>query len=553
MGNLQRHVPRSAGQLLNHVLDRPELVAAVRELSPTALARLIDRVGLEDAGELVALASTRQLETMFDHDLWRADAPGQDERFDPERFLLWLRVLGEAGEEFLAQRLAALPVELLTLAVQRLALVLDFTAYEDMLAVAGEEGELIEKVLDNSICEEWEEFRILSRDSDSWDELWSALLALDREDHDRLRTIFENCCEISTEYISCNGGLYQVLTADEALEVKMLGDRDDRRAAHGFISGSDARAFLAVARSPEQGGDERDAITHAYFRALEKQPVSSARQLGSGSGANVEALLQLMAESEAAELPVQRQRLAAGGGRPATAGGKPKRARAGAGSGAAIQASGRAKADRVEDPRSAPPLLERALAELARSNGALHATRMEELGYLANVLVAGSPHAGRRFRPIEALEAAIAICSLELDQNPQPIAAIESSSADRLFRRGLARMQHEIVDPARRALLGRCSPELQAEAQKLLSDDAPYRLTELVKADALGLSQAELDGLLGLAELAPFLTGVLLDPGTPPNRFIAGAADLDHARAFLDELRATAQTPARTRAAKTRG
>jgi hypothetical protein len=75
------------------ILERPELVSAVRELPAPVLGKLIDRIGLEDAGELVAMASTAQLERMFDDDLWKAARPGEDETFRPERFALWLNVM----------------------------------------------------------------------------------------------------------------------------------------------------------------------------------------------------------------------------------------------------------------------------------------------------------------------------------------------------------------------------------------------------------------------------------------------------------------------------
>ena len=93
----RQQVPAST-QLLMRILERPGLVAAVRELPGAVLGQLIDRIGLEDAGELVALASTEQLERVFDDDLWRAERAGGDETFRPERFALWLRVMFEAGE-----------------------------------------------------------------------------------------------------------------------------------------------------------------------------------------------------------------------------------------------------------------------------------------------------------------------------------------------------------------------------------------------------------------------------------------------------------------------
>ncbi len=192
----RQHGPAST-KLLMRILERPGLVAAVRELPGAVLGRLIDRIGLEDAGELVALASTAQLERVFDDDLWRADRAGGDETFRPERFALWLRVMLEAGEEALVRRLCELPQDLVALAVHRLVLVVDIDVVEEQLSPGDEEAEAIERALENSAFEEWEEFRVIAREPDAWDDVWNALLSLDRDHHDRLRAILERCCEMT--------------------------------------------------------------------------------------------------------------------------------------------------------------------------------------------------------------------------------------------------------------------------------------------------------------------------------------------------------------------
>ncbi len=249
----------------------------MRELPGAVLGKLIDRIGLEDAGELVALASTAQLERVFDDDLWRADRAGGDETFRPERFALWLRVMLEAGEDLLVQRLCELPQELLALAVHRLVLVLDMDVVAEQLAPGDEEAEALERALETSVVEEWEEFRVIARDPDVWDDVWGALLALDRDHHDRVRELLERCCAMSTEYISGQGGLFQVLTAAEMLESDVAAAREDRRVAEGFVSPADARAFLELARRGQTGdGDERDPITRAYFRGLRRPKIDRA-------------------------------------------------------------------------------------------------------------------------------------------------------------------------------------------------------------------------------------------------------------------------------------
>src|SRR5262249_35741058 len=96
----------SSTELLARLLERPDLAVGVQALPAPALARLIDAVGLEDAGEIVAFATPEQLAGVFDEDLFRSDRPGGDERFDGGRFLVWLEVMMEAGEAFVTERLA---------------------------------------------------------------------------------------------------------------------------------------------------------------------------------------------------------------------------------------------------------------------------------------------------------------------------------------------------------------------------------------------------------------------------------------------------------------
>ena len=52
-------------------------------LQPAALARLVDRVGLNDAGELMALAPTHNLLQALDESLWKSPQPGGAESSTP--------------------------------------------------------------------------------------------------------------------------------------------------------------------------------------------------------------------------------------------------------------------------------------------------------------------------------------------------------------------------------------------------------------------------------------------------------------------------------------
>lgn len=407
MTKIRRYETPSSAQLLRHVLERPELVAAVRELPGEALARLIDRIGLEDAGEIVALASTEQLSRVFDEDLWRAEHVGGDEDFQPRRFGLWLQVLAEAGDDFVAERLRAMPRDLLQLAVHRLVLVIDI----DALAVEMSEGgadDLTEKALEASPHEEWEEFRLIARHAEAWDVLWSALLALDRDDHELVRDLLERCAAIDAEYIEDNGGLYAVLTSGEMLEGDLAADRADRRAAEGYVAPADARAFLELAASG-QGPEGRDAITRAYFRE-----VAPHRGVADERAAT--------REREAAAAELSRLLL-------------PSKQEQAAGAEAPTPPASRT-----------PTLLEQALAELRQTDPVLASTRLEELAYLANVWVAAGSHEGRRPRPVEALEHAITVCNAGLeravaDAGDEAARVLASTPADALFRWGYVRQK----------------------------------------------------------------------------------------------------------------
>jgi hypothetical protein len=428
------NVPSSTNLLLR-ILERPALVAAVRELPGAVLGKLIERVGLEDAGELVALATTAQLERVFDDDLWRAGRAGGDETFRPERFALWLRVMLDAGDPLLVQRLCELPEELLALAVHRLVLVLDMDVVAEQLAPGDEEAEALEWALETSLVEEWEEFRLIARDPDVWDDVWGALLSLDRDHHERLRAILEACCAMSTEYISGQGGLFQVLTAEEMLDSDVAAARDDRRVAEGFVSPADARAFLALAR--RGGGDGglgegRDPITRAHFRGL-AQPKQEARQAPpeaprpDATGHRGAALATAAGVRDLAALLQEAEVIAPASVQPRMA---------------LLPASGETGAG--AKPHLVAPLLERAMSDLRQRDPALFSERTRELGYLVNVWIAGGAHDGRRPRPVEALEMVLRTCERGMRtqlapgpvEAPQALAALVRTPADTLFRWG---------------------------------------------------------------------------------------------------------------------
>ena len=391
----------SSTRLLARVLETPDLPERVAALEPAALAGLLERVGLEDAGEIVAFATTDQLEHVFDEDLWKNERPGEEERFDGARFALWLEILLESGEAAVARRLAELPEDLVTLAFhdQILVLRLDelFARMSEIGQVDEYELEAVEKALANCLSEELDDFQLVARQgrTEGWDALVAALLALDREHHDLVARILERCARLASGRIEDEGGLYQVLTESESLEDDVAGAREDRRAEAGHVAPTSAAAFLAEARKPiDPARAARDPTTATYFRRLAPRAAPTPARGPSAPAA----WMRLVSEPTA--------RLGSGD----------------SGTNAAVE-----------------PLLARSLRVLAEREPAAFAARSEELAYLANVLAAGASFEGGRLRPALATRAAIAYVGLGLELTlkgtaADPVATLGQTPADVLFR-----------------------------------------------------------------------------------------------------------------------
>lgn len=406
---IQPNLRPSASSLLARVLSTPELAAQVQALPGALLAKLIAQIGLEDAGELIALASSAQLAEAFDEDLWRSSRPGEDPRFDSQRFLLWLEILGEAGESVVAARLAELSPDLVTLAFHRHLLVIPLDDLrEELTADDDDDAQAAEKALENCLSEELDDYQLIWRGGDGWDSLLSALLALDRDHHALAAKLLERCASLSRRQLDEHGGLCEVLSAAETLEVDLGAERESRRAERGYVAPSAAAAFLRLAlrpAAPDSSFRERDATTRAYFRELSRQsptPTPKPTQ-------RVD-LVRLLAASGISENVAAPRRL---------------------------------------QPASGPrePLVLAALRELLTRRPEKVAERSEELAYLSNVLLEGASVNGRPLRPAEAVEHVLTCVSLGLliaaaRQVPTAERAAElltEQACDGLFRLALAR------------------------------------------------------------------------------------------------------------------
>lgn len=365
----------TASLVLAQLVNTPDLVRGLRALAPPAFSALVQRVGVEDAGPLLAAATTEQLVAAFDEDLFHA-RPGERETFDAARFTTWLEVLLEAGEAIAAQRVSELSEPFVVHAIHELVLVLDHEAL--LLQMDGSRAALrADKAIESSLSEELDGYLLIARRADGWDAILSLVLALDRDHRAFLERVLDRCSALASSYVDDLDALTELLSESESVADDVLGEREARRAAAGYVEPQAARAFLALPPSAE-----RDPITRAYFREL--TPPRTARQ----------------------DVPEElREALA-----------------------------------QLEPERMLPAPLSPVLEALRELPPELYAVRLAELTYLANVLIAGArSREGGRYTPHEASTEVLATIERALPGDPEAMARVLAATpCDLLFRRARA-------------------------------------------------------------------------------------------------------------------
>ncbi len=410
----------STASLLSRLIATPDLVRAVQALPGPTFSALVRRIGVEDAGELLALASNEQLVDAFDEDLFRNDRPGERETFDAARFALWLDVLLEAGEAQAAQRFSTLSLDFVVQALSSQILVVDHEALLDRMARGDAAARRADKAIESTLSEEIDGYLLLSRQPDGWDAVLSLILALDRDHRSFLERVLDRCAQLASGCLDDLDELSTALSAEESLAEEVEAEREARRSQHGYVDPRAAKAFLRLSQTPptdDQACSQRDPITAAYFRERSAAPAATtSRSRHAATRATPNPPAEPPPAALAALLTLNATDAAPPPALPAAA------------------------AD-----SAAPPIVA-ALQQLAEHAPAVFSQRMEELTYLANVLVAGATPPGRprqRLRPAEAAQAALLTVGLgaELMTPEEPpltaaalLSVLRSTPADRLFR-----------------------------------------------------------------------------------------------------------------------
>ena len=362
--------------LLNRLIELPDLASTIQALPAPTFAALVRKVGVEDAGELVALATTEQLVQAFDEDLFVSNRGGERESLDVGRFVVWLEVLLEAGEEVAGDRVAELDEDFVAHALGGVLLVFDEDALRERLDDGDEnETKQVDKSLENALTEDIDGYILVAKQHDGWDAVLTLVLALDRNHRALLVRLLDRLARVGSTYLGDLEELSTVLSEGESLAEDAEAAREDRRSKQGYVEARSARAFLSLARKPadDERPTDRDPLTRAYFREVERaRPPAVPRPAASAvpSGLPPAVLREL-------------DEVAARGGWLALSGGASART-------------------------TTVDVFTEALRDLSRDEPRLFGERMEEFAYLANVLVAGHNRDGSRLRSKEAADAVIA-------------------------------------------------------------------------------------------------------------------------------------------------
>jgi hypothetical protein len=280
--------------LLARLLDDPELPARIQALSHAHFGALVREVGVADAGEIIALATTDQLVAAFDEDLFVNRRPGQRERFDRRRFVTWLEVLLEAGDDAIARRVAELDEGFVAHALSTIVLVFDHEALRERI-VDEDEGEAADRALEHALCEEIDGYLLVARDEDGWDAVLALVLALDRRDRGLLVRILDRTAAASVDLVDDLAALTEVLSAAEDVVrpfIPRLPWMDRSSITQGY-AGVYSSFLLHAERAAERYGVPAHQIL---------QRVGEAGYVGGQEDMIIDIALQLKQEAELGDL-----------------------------------------------------------------------------------------------------------------------------------------------------------------------------------------------------------------------------------------------------------
>lgn len=364
-------------RLLQTLHGNPGPPALLRVLQPAALARLVERIGLNDAGEVMALAPAHKLLQALDESLWKSPQLGSAERFDAAELVDWLEAWIELGDAFTAERLAAMSDDYRALCLShlvsvRIAHTLAFLAIPD--DEVDRERDTLQPI---GSCASYGPYTVVPVVEDEWEVARAALDALWTERPD---------CLLQT--LGMLDGAESMLAAPEVrrqLAIDVAHERERTRENLGYVSATGASAFLvfvATARIEELAAlSAYDEETRRHLAAFGSSPVDENEADDAAPDpldepASAEQMQELRTALEREELLIPQNTL--------------------------LLTDQRTRRHRA---------LTAALSELAETDFAAFERCARELAYLANVVKVGVPLQGAPLSTEEARNTAYAACN----------------------------------------------------------------------------------------------------------------------------------------------
>lgn len=387
MSQVSGHRPATAKKVVDALLKSRDLSTIVQDLNPTTLHHLVTELGIEDAAPLVAHASPRQIVELLDSTLWTGARPGDPETMSMEMLMRWFDLWSDMGDQAAAEILHDLGSEFCALALSRLIQVTDDPA--------GLEGT-------DEQCQILGIYCVCARYADEWDSVQKVLNALWGEYPDFLESILERLI-LRHSILRIEGELdgLRLLRIDAEFE------REQSRERSGYVTSAMAGAYLQTVMHAELemlvGEAAYDPETAAYF--------------------NRRTFLAQRSDTDPADRHAPEEDIEHTENRP-TAGVEAEPVQGEGDSG--TQAEFRAELAAYERAHTRNTLLlegphmtglqqrqpVRAAIARLQDRPPAFAARMDELAYLANLLVAGTELDSRRLTETEAANLAMASCNL---------------------------------------------------------------------------------------------------------------------------------------------
>jgi hypothetical protein len=380
----------AARDRLARVLDRSDLTSLVPHLTTETLHAIIQTRGLGACGALVAGATSEQLTSVLDLDLWRGASAGHDDGFDAHRFADWLELLADMDEAAAARVVSTIDLGLFVGGLSRYVRVFDVASFAPIAPSDDEPWDLRAKPSD-APERELGGYLLRAKHGDALDAIVAVLIALETHEPERFRDVMNGCRRLSSRGFE-RDGLDDLLSAAEQRLHDLSVAREARRSARGYLSPAEARAFLAAARAPRPEGMRVNPVAAAYRRAVE---VDAGTDMARGRTQSALPAVESDVAANVHAIETAVLEIALDSSRP------------------------RGLLTGEANVPSRHAVIQRLMAHVQHAQPSAHDARTSELAFLTNALMSGCALQSRPFTAEDASAAAVSACNLGLAHWPE--------------------------------------------------------------------------------------------------------------------------------------